>query len=315
MRPETCWADRSSAAARSRATSIPSIIPGPVLTITDNRTGTVNAAGGDILFTFTFDTDVTGFTDGDVTVGHGTKGAFTALDARTYTLAVTPDAGFEGNVTVDVAADAAQDSATNGNDVATHGQAVDTLAPAAANDAAAVAENATRTGNVIAGAAGGAGQDIGTGIQTVTAISGSGGAGTVSQALIGALGTLTLNPDGSYSYAANRADALAAGVTATDTFTYTVADAVGNTDTADLVVTVTGVNDAPTGTHARPDHLCGKRCCRARWIPRLRSAISTTPPSRARGSRSRAASRPARTCSASLTSAASAAATTAPRAC
>ncbi len=53
------------------------------------------------------------------------------------------------------------------------------------------------------------------------------------------------------SYAPNHAfDYLSAGQTATDTFSYTVADSGGATSTATATVTVTGVNQAPT---ARPD--------------------------------------------------------------
>ncbi len=45
-------------------------------------------------------------------------------------------------------------------------------------------------------------------------------------------------------------DALAAGETATDSFTYTAGDGKGGTDTATVTVTVTGVNDAPVLTAA-----------------------------------------------------------------
>ena len=52
-----------------------------------------------------------------------------------------------------------------------------------------------------------------------------------------------MSSDGSYTYVANGRgeDGLAADATATDTFTYTVSDGAGTTDTADLVITVTGV--------------------------------------------------------------------------
>jgi len=75
---------------------------------------------------------------------------------------------------------------------------------------------------------------------------GSGTSGTVGQSLAGTYGTLTINADGSYSYSAdqNAADALAAGSSATDTFTYSVSDG-GLTDTAELVFTVNGMNDVP----------------------------------------------------------------------
>jgi len=90
----------------------------PTLTITDDKTGTVNAAGGNITYTFTFSEAVTGFTADDVTVANGSKGTFTAVSSTVYTLVVTPTAGFEGNVTVDVAAAAAQDLANNASTAA-----------------------------------------------------------------------------------------------------------------------------------------------------------------------------------------------------
>ncbi|MGX1415654.1 VCBS domain-containing protein [Bradyrhizobium elkanii] len=77
---------------------------------------------------------------------------------------------------------------------------------------------------------------------------GSGTSGTVGSALTGAHGSLTLNADGSYSYAVNNGDtavqALNSGGTLTDTFTYTVKDPGNLTDTAQLVVTINGTNDA-----------------------------------------------------------------------
>ena len=55
--------------------------------------------------TFTWSEDVTGFATGDVAVSGGMKGAFTATNAKTYTLAVTPNGS--ADVVVTVAADAA----------------------------------------------------------------------------------------------------------------------------------------------------------------------------------------------------------------
>ena len=70
--------------------------------------------------TFTFSEDVTGFVASDITVGNGTASAFTATTAdRVYTASITPTAS--GEVTVDVAADAATDAAGNGNPAATQG--------------------------------------------------------------------------------------------------------------------------------------------------------------------------------------------------
>ena len=89
---------------------------------------------------------------------------------------------------------------------------------------------------------------------TVTAIrkgqeSGSGDSGTVGVALTGTYGQLTIAADGSYSYVANQsaANALAAGESANDYFTYTVSDGTA-TDTAQITITVLGSNDAPSAT-------------------------------------------------------------------
>ena len=63
----------------------------------------------------------------------------------------------------------------------------------------------------------------------------------------GTYGTLVIGADGTYTYVADQsaADDLDAGDTATDSFTYTVSDGTA-TDTATLIITVTGVNDVPT---------------------------------------------------------------------
>jgi large repetitive protein len=55
---------------------------------------------------------------------------------------------------------------------------------------------------------------------------------------INAAGQVTFNPNGAF-------EGLAAGQTATTSFTYTVSDGQGGTDTATVTVTVTGANDAP----------------------------------------------------------------------
>ena len=88
----------------------------PSVAITDDEPGTANIAGGSILYTFTFSQPVNGFTVGDVVVAGGTKaGAFASgVDGSSvYTLVITPNAGFQGNLTVDVAAGVATDLAGN----------------------------------------------------------------------------------------------------------------------------------------------------------------------------------------------------------
>jgi VCBS repeat-containing protein len=68
-----------------------------------------------------------------------------------------------------------------------------------------------------------------------------------SSSIEGTYGTLTLDTDGSYSYVAttSSANALGAGDSGTDTFTFLVSD--GTTTTSSTIqFTVNGVNDAPT---------------------------------------------------------------------
>jgi hypothetical protein len=102
----------------------------PGVAITDDEPGVANIAGADVTFTFTFSEAVTGFVAGDVTVTGGTKGAFTAVSGTVYTLVVTPAASSTANITVDVAAGAANDAAGNPNTAAAQAvQAVDTVSP------------------------------------------------------------------------------------------------------------------------------------------------------------------------------------------
>jgi len=80
---------------------------------------------------------------------------------------------------------------------------------------------------------------------TVTEVNGVGA--DVGNAVLLASGAIvTLNADGSYTYDPNGAfEALAAGDSTIDTFTYTAADFLGAFDTATVAVTIDGVNDAP----------------------------------------------------------------------
>ncbi len=77
----------------------------------------------------------------------------------------------------------------------------------------------------------------------------SGTSGNVGSELTGTYGTLTLNSDGTYTYVANTdaAKAIAPADTEIDYFTYTISDGT-STDTAQLAITVTGINEAPTST-------------------------------------------------------------------
>ena len=80
---------------------------------------------------------------------------------------------------------------------------------------------------------------------------GTGTSGTVGSSLKGTYGTLTLNSDGTYTYVADQdgADILTPDTTGIDYFTYTISNGT-STDTAQLALTVTGINDAPTSSTA-----------------------------------------------------------------
>ena len=72
----------------------------------------------------------------------------------------------------------------------------------------------------------------------------------MGSALTGTYGQLTLNSNGSYSYAANQsaADALDAGDTVYDYFNYTVSDGT-LTDTAVIRIAILGINDDVTAVN------------------------------------------------------------------
>jgi VCBS repeat-containing protein len=87
---------------------------------------------------------------------------------------------------------------------------------------------------------------------TVSAVQFGSTAGTLGSALNGIYGSLTLNSDGSYSYALNNSSplvqALRSGDVRTEVFSYTMDDGNGGRDTANLTITINGQNDNPTGT-------------------------------------------------------------------
>jgi 6-phosphogluconolactonase (cycloisomerase 2 family) len=80
-------------------------------------TGPSGPVSGAFTATFTFSEDVTGFALADIAVGNGTVSNFSSVLASQYTATITP-AG-DGDVTIDVAAQAASDAAGNGSTAAT----------------------------------------------------------------------------------------------------------------------------------------------------------------------------------------------------
>ncbi|WP_166020037.1 VCBS domain-containing protein, partial [Cobetia sp. MB87] len=102
--------------------------------------------------------------------------------------------------------------------------------------------------NVISSVVGGGRDELGADAVTITKLDGilladNGGSVTVD----GSYGSLTLNTDGSFSYDLDdvRAQALGAGDLVKEVFEYTILDADGDSDTADITINVQGLNDKP----------------------------------------------------------------------
>jgi VCBS repeat-containing protein len=134
-------------------------------------------------------------------------------------------------------------TATDGSlsDTATITVNVNDLVTEAFNDTGSVNENATLT----VGLPGVLANDYDNLSNPITVSAVNAVAGNVGNAVSGVYGSLTLNANGSYTYVANNAESLAAGVTASDVFTYTISNGVGGSDTATLTITLTGTNDLP----------------------------------------------------------------------
>ncbi|MCB1234145.1 MAG: tandem-95 repeat protein, partial [Verrucomicrobiae bacterium] len=113
-------------------------------------------------------------------------------------------------------------------------------APVAADNSATTTQNSPKNVAVLPNDTDAEGQTL-----SITEIDGQLVAVGVPIALAsGAL--VTLKPDGTIDYNPNgQFNSLAGGQNGTDTFTYTISDGHGGTDTASVVMTITGVNDAP----------------------------------------------------------------------
>ncbi|WP_195758388.1 Ig-like domain-containing protein, partial [Kangiella sp. HZ709] len=101
--------------------------------------------------------------------------------------------------------------------------------PTATDDSNTVAEDGSITGASVEGndTLGGDGGDLATAFSLDTDVSN---------------GTLTFNADGSYDYSPD------ANFNGTDSFTYIITDADGDTDIATVTISVTAVDDTPTAT-------------------------------------------------------------------
>ena len=122
--------------------------------------------------------------------------------------------------------------------------------------------DATATGNVLTND-GDADVGLGDVLAVDSARSGTEAAGgdlapiAAETSIAGTYGTLSINTDGTYTYTLDDADsdtqALADGATGIDVFTYRVTDSHGATDLAELSLSISNTNDAPTVAHAIAD--------------------------------------------------------------
>jgi outer membrane protein OmpA-like peptidoglycan-associated protein len=81
----------------------------------ENEPASANT-NGPFSVTIQFSEDVTGFTVGEISVGNGAASNLVELDANTYTADITPDGN--GSITIDIAANVAQDVFNNNNTAA-----------------------------------------------------------------------------------------------------------------------------------------------------------------------------------------------------
>lgn len=87
----------------------------PTVSITSSQANPTNISPINMIAVFS--EDVIGFVVADLTISNGVASNFIAVDSTTYTFDVTPTS--QGEVTVDIVADAAEDAADNGNIAAT----------------------------------------------------------------------------------------------------------------------------------------------------------------------------------------------------
>ena len=158
------------------------------------------------------------------------------IDPRTGVWTFTPDPDYHGSASFRyVVSDGQATSAEQTVNI--------TLAPVtnAVDDVAVLDEAATLTTDAAQGLlTNDAVSAIGTTL-SITAVAGQGV--NVGQAVAGAYGSITINADGGYTYVADPSTVtLLQGQTHVETFTYTITDANGVSDTATLHLTINGVS-------------------------------------------------------------------------
>ncbi|ARE42344.1 hypothetical protein RGUI_4318 (plasmid) [Rhodovulum sp. P5] len=174
--------------------------------------------------------------------GVGTPANGTAVVNPDNTITYTPTLGYTGSdsFTYDIS------DGNGGTAMATvYVTVLGNSAPVALNDFVSTGASVPLSGDVFANNGGGADYDPESDPFSVTEVNGQAASlGTQITLPSGAL--LTLNANGTFDYDPNGAFvAIAQGANGSDSFTYTIEDSFGGTDTATVYVTVTGENDAP----------------------------------------------------------------------
>ncbi len=194
----------------------------------------VNAAIASRSAEFSFDGTTLSYT--------ATTTSFTPL---TITLASLDDATAEGNEDFRIVLSNPIDSALNVPSSVTTTIIDNENPPVAEDDSNTTDQDATVSGNVLTD--GIADSDADGDPLTVSGVEGS--AGNVGTQIALASGALvTVNANGAYDYDPNgQFDTLAVGQSTTDSFSYTVSDGTGGSDTATVTIVIDGLNDDPIG--------------------------------------------------------------------
>ena len=188
-------------------------------------------------------------------VDNGQSLSYTANNTLPPGLSINPNTGvisglldnsasLSGPFTVDITAD----DGVGGTVTQTFTWAVANPGPVATDNTNSVNEDGPDvSGNVISDDDNGAGVDNDPDNDAISVIAIAGG--TVDGTTNGTYGSIELNNDGSYSYSLDNTNpavnSLGVNETLAETFSYTISDGEGGTDTATLSITINGSNDAP----------------------------------------------------------------------
>lgn len=188
-----------------------------------------------------------------VVVTSGPANGTIAVDAGTGDVTYTPNANFNGSDSFEYQVCDAEPTPLC--DFATVNVTINPVndAPVAKNDAATTDEDTPLNGDVLVDNGNGADSDIDGDALSVTAIDGN--AADIGNPVTLASGaTITLNADGSFTFEPTgvATQALGNGASLVDTFTYTISDGNGGTDTATASITINGVNDDPIAVDDMP---------------------------------------------------------------